>query len=192
MLCRDTASPNTFAEINLSPQKLIQAFKGHRGSPRTIAWDTDGAGNILVSGGRDGGIHLYDLRVKEGSKDGETWSPCMSLWDAHSIEEKPRPLRGPGSRGGIRGSIAQQRQPKGVTSVAYLPGRGSKLLASAGCADAKVKLWDLRYIDCEGQEAGCKNVSAAKQRRAKDDDTTLIDPIDQGIDVSKQPSTNKR
>ncbi|UZJ54982.1 hypothetical protein CBS101457_004302 [Exobasidium rhododendri] len=162
---------------------LLRSFKGHRGSPRSIAWDPSGAGNILVSGGRDGGLHIFDLRVKDHSKDGDDWSPCLSLWEAHGLEEALRPLGGPRSRGATRGFSSQQ--PKGVTSITFLPGRGSKLLASAGCADAKVKLWDLRFLESESKAMDRRNATAAKRRRKGDEDVMLVDPIDQGIDVTK-------
>jgi WD40 repeat protein len=73
-----------------------------------------------------------------------------------------------------------------VTSVTYLPGRGSHLLASAGCADGKVKLWDLRYIEEESAASGCKNFGGSHRKKAKSEDITSVDPLDQGIDVTKQ------
>lgn len=163
----------------------LRAFKGHRGSPRTIAWDPNGSGNILVSGGRDGAVHLYDVRVKDRSVNGEPWSPCLSLWEAHTMEEPPRPLRGPGSRGGARGKPSV-KQPKAVTSIVYLPNRGSHLLASAGCVDGRIKLWDFRYLESESAATGAKNFGGALRKKARNEDITLVDPLEQGFDVTKQ------
>lgn len=164
----------------------MRAFRGHRGSPRTIAWDPHGGGNTLVSGGRDGAVHIYDLRVNDRSEDGETSSACLSIWEAHTVEEAARPLRGPGSRGGGKSKSQLQQQPKAVTSVAFLPGRGSNLLASAGCADGKVRLWDLRQLQTKSAAIGVKNFSGNKRKLAKDEDVTMVDPLDQGIDVTRQ------
>jgi hypothetical protein len=87
---------------------------------------------------------------------------------------------------------AIQLQPRGVTSIAYLPGRGSNLLASGGCADAKLKVWDMRYIESESKSSGCKDICGTRRTKLKDEDILLVDPYDQGVDVSKQSSWNKR
>ena len=131
---------------------------------------------------------MYDLRIKDGYQDGEAWSPCLSVWEAHSVEEGARSVRWRDSRAGSR-----LKQTKAVTSVAYLPGRGSKLLASAGCANAKVKLWDLRYLQNQSKTAGVKDLTGrAKRRRAKADDLLAVDPLETGIDVTHRWRSNRR
>lgn len=126
------------------------------------------------------------MRVHDRSKDGQTSSACLSIWEAHTVEEPARPLRGPGSRGGGRSRSQLQQQPKAVTSVAFLPGRGSNLLTSAGCADGKIRLWDLRQLQAENAATGIKSFSGNRRKLAKDEDVTIVDPLDQGIDVTKE------
>ncbi|PWN33396.1 WD40 repeat-like protein [Meira miltonrushii] len=171
---------------NTSTGEQIRSFSGHRGTPRSISWDPNGNGNILCSGGRDGAIHLYDLRdpssTSEDDDGNDSTPPIASIWGAHTTEPV-RPLKGPGSRGGRRGTQGRATYPKGITSLTYVPGRGSNILCSAGCGDGIVKLWDLRAM------ASYDDINMRDQM-----EETLMginDPLEAGLDVSLQFTKNK-
>lgn len=173
---------------NTATGEQVRSFSGHRGTPRSIAWDPNGNGNILSSGGRDGAIHLYDLRVPgmptneehDDSSSGST--PIASIWGAHTTEPV-RPLKGPGSRGGKRGAQGRATYPKGITSLTYVPGRGANILCSAGCGDGIVKLWDLRTM------ASYDDINMIDQ--TSQDSMTINDPLEAGLDISLRFTKNK-
>lgn len=167
---------------------LLRTFSGHRGSPRTLAWDPDGSGFILASAGRDGAIHVYDLRAKEGSRDGKDFSPCLSIWDAHRSDEI---IKGAGKGQGGR-KKTQLTQARAVTSITYLPGRGANLLTSAGCADGRVKLWDLRCVGKESEAAGGIDVSASGRKKAKKSALPHKVAIDESQNLTRKSQKNKR
>ncbi|WFD35144.1 ribokinase [Malassezia cuniculi] len=96
----------------------VARYDAHGGSPRTLAWDPHGAGRLLASGGRDGSIYLWDLRLE---------SPAVHIAGAH---------------GRLTGGRRGRALTAGVTSLAYVDG----MLASAGCGNSTVKLWDMRMI----------------------------------------------
>lgn len=127
---------------------------------------------------------MYDLRVKEGSRNGEPWSPCLSLWEAHSSYQTPKASNGP-SRVKV-----QLKQPKAVTSVAFLPGRGGHLLASAGCADGQVKLWDLRNLVVDAATAGGVDLCGARRKKARGEEISFAEPVQESDDISARK--NKR
>lgn len=97
----------------------VARFDRHAGSPRTLAWAPGGSGRLLASAGRDGDIYLWDLRTEE---------PAAHIAHAH---------------GRLAGGRRGRALPAGVTSLAYVD---DHQLASAGCADATVKLWDMRML----------------------------------------------
>ena len=106
---------------DVETQTLLAQYAGARGSPKTIAWDPTGGGNLFASAGRDGAIHLWDARTPEAK-------PTTSIWSAHT-SSKPHARR--------RG----KPPAKGVTALSYLAdGR----LVSAGCENAVLKCWDPR------------------------------------------------
>lgn len=164
----------------------LRCFGGLRGSPRSIAWDSsNGGGDVFVSGGRDGAIHVFDARVAGRSEEGVT-DPVLSIWGAHTSLVKRNPR--------------QKHHPKGVTSLAYVPGRGNGVLASAGCADGILKLWDLRSAHESGRnidvdEAAKATAEAAAPRKGgkkKKTKPLVLDPIDEGIDLTAVHGHNKR
>ncbi|CCU98499.1 unnamed protein product [Malassezia sympodialis ATCC 42132] len=97
-------------------EQCLATYDAHRGSPRALAWDPAGGGQVLCSGARDGAVYVWDVRQA---------SPAMHLPEAH------------------RARRARRRAPAhdAVTSVAYLP---SGLLATAGSSTAAVRVWEPR------------------------------------------------
>jgi denticleless len=143
-----------------SSGQAIRTFGGHRGTPRTIAWDPDGRGNLLASGGRDGAIHVYDTRTANDT------DAVVSIWGAHA----PKADIATGRR--RRRKIEQA--VRGITSLAYVPGRAAHTLCSAGCGDGALKVWDLR------------NVAATTSRDSSDEASAVatVPLLEQGVDVS--------
>jgi denticleless len=104
---------------------------GHTHTAKAIAWDPAHA-ELLATGGRDGTIHLWDLRVHErmlAGNDGATGAlaPVATIRCAH--EEL-----GHWTRGGKKPKTFTARA---VTSVVYSPLNTNALISSGavdGCA----------------------------------------------------------
>ncbi|EJD01031.1 WD40 repeat-like protein [Fomitiporia mediterranea MF3/22] len=109
---------------------------GHFHTVKCVAWDP-ASNNLLVSGGRDGCIFLWDLRTsgagnsEQGESDGR-WKPVLSFPYAHEVVPGKAAKRG-------RTSLA----PKSVTSIAYLPDSSHEIVSS-GSSDGILRKWDLR------------------------------------------------
>lgn len=150
-----------------------------------MTWDPScPSGSVFLSAGRDGAIHLFDTRVttrvphsafRLRHQQEATTPAVMSLWGAHtSLPARPR--RGKGSRGGGEGVLL----PKGIMSVMYVPSRGAHMVASAGCADGVVKLWDLRNYS-----AGPSDQASTPE--PSDDLAPEMEPCEESNDVTRGP-----
>lgn len=157
-----------------------------------MTWDPSCAsGSVFLSAGRDGAIHLFDTRVTahmarpqfrptEGEES--VSAAVMSLWGAHT-SMPTRPRRGKGSRGAGEGTL----MPKGVMSVTYVPSRGAHVVASAGCADGVVKLWDLR------SHSGGPPDQASLPHAPTDNDAHLeMEPWEESADLTRGPERFSR
>lgn len=129
--------------------RLTSSFHGSKGTARAIEWDPFGHGDLLASAGRDGAIHVYDIRAGEcGARQGvmslgdvaqdsemflKSHEPLLSLWSAHTPDFK-----------GKRRSGANVQATKGVTSLLYHRTHEHNIITT-GCNDARIKLWDLRF-----------------------------------------------
>lgn len=141
-----------------SSGKMVRGFHGSRGTARTIEWDPMGNGNLLASGGRDGAVHVYDLRAGKGGavmssgrgEDGDdddatldsSCEPLLSLWSAHAYS-------GSGKK---KATAAANAAPRGVTSIAYHRHHQHSLITT-GCTDARIKMWDLRFAVVGSKES---------------------------------------
>jgi denticleless len=82
---------------------------------KCVAWDPEHS-DLLCTGGRDGNILLWDLRVSEG-RDEEGLSPVIIIPRAHEdISSKPGPKG--------------KKVARSVTSLTYIPGKASSLVSS--------------------------------------------------------------
>jgi WD40 repeat protein len=155
-----------------STLSCVHSFVGSRGTSRAIEWDPHSGGNLLASGGRDGAIHVYDLRmaqkesvistggtVADDDHKLEPTSPLLSLWSAHA----PSPAL---TATGFRARSTSNMAAKGVTSLIYHPHRPHALF-TAGCADATIKLWDLRFAVDSGAEQHQQHQQRASETSRK-------------------------
>ncbi|PCH41376.1 WD40 repeat-like protein [Wolfiporia cocos MD-104 SS10] len=119
----------------------------HQSTIKCLAWDPSRGGNIICTGGRDGMIFLWDLRVGEGrdrrasrSSGGGTEDsgreglcPVIAIPRAHELEEKPRGRRG------------KQSNVRTITSLVY-PEADPYCLISSCSYDGILRQWDFRAL----------------------------------------------
>ncbi|KAH8113389.1 WD40 repeat-like protein [Phellopilus nigrolimitatus] len=139
---------------------------GHSSTVKCVAWDPS-HNDLLVSGGRDGSICLWDLREsKRGGlnqdDDASGQKPVVTIPYAHeTIAGKPAK----------RGRILLV--PKSVTSVLYLPDSPNKII-SGGSGDGILRKWDLRF-NPPSPTKGSKKDTALIDDAAEDFTTTHFD-----------------
>lgn len=85
-----------------------------------MVWDPQHASQ-LSTGGRDGGIRVWDLRVAASASRGETSHASVMAIDGAHGEDKPA------NRGGRRKVVPSART---VTSLLYAEGRSDRLISS--------------------------------------------------------------
>lgn len=75
---------------------VTHVFRGHSSTVKCMAWDSTHI-SLLATGGRDGSICLWDLRVSEKRRSGDSEvmvaAPVMTIHDAHDdtkSKTKPR------------------------------------------------------------------------------------------------------
>ncbi|KAF8165013.1 WD40 repeat-like protein [Crassisporium funariophilum] len=115
---------------------MTHVLRGHSGTVKCAAWDPTHS-SLLATGGRDGAICLWDLRVGEQQQAGEVVgiSPVMTIYGAHEdtlAKGKPRARRG-----------KQVASTRAVTNVLY-PDSQPYGLVSSGSFDGILQYWDLR------------------------------------------------
>jgi WD40 repeat protein len=116
----------------------IATFHSGRASVKALSVKSDNH-HVFASAGRDGDLYVHDVRVKElcdthGMYDGSmgVQRPVLKLDGPHSMVGTP----------GKAPKFGYSRS--GVTSLCFLKGTHSSILASGG-QDGRIKLWDLRY-----------------------------------------------
>ena len=126
-----------------SDDQVLHVLHGHSGTVKCVAWDPSYDGEVLCTGGRDGGICVWDLRVGErssstrdatGGDTGErsTLQPVISIPGAHEDGKpsKPRPRK---SRPTPAAAV------RSVTSLVYA-GSNPHTLISSGSYDGCVHI----------------------------------------------------
>ncbi|KAL4399380.1 proteasome-mediated ubiquitin-dependent protein catabolic protein [Malassezia pachydermatis] len=111
-------SDYTVSLWDLQHEICVRAYDAHQGSPRALAWDPFSDGTIVTSGGRDGSIYVWDLRMAEAA---------LHLPRAHGPRRRSR--------------RQAEAHTAGVTALAYVP---NGQLVSACSDHAMVHAWDLR------------------------------------------------
>ncbi|KAF8803836.1 WD40 repeat-like protein [Phlegmacium glaucopus] len=118
---------------------ITHVLRGHSSTIKCMAWDPSHT-SLLATGGRDGVICLWDLRVSEqrqAEEDIITPSPVMSIYGAHEdtvIKTKPKPK----PRNGKQGPT-----PRTVTNLLYPESQPFGLVSSSSF-DGILQYWDLR------------------------------------------------
>ncbi|KAI5894102.1 WD40 repeat-like protein [Schizophyllum commune H4-8] len=117
---------------NVTTAELVCTLRAHVSTVKTSIWDPAHR-DILATGGRDGCIHIWDLRAAERRNEDGSLTPVKSIVRAHeesSQKPKGRKAKSP-------------PMPKGVTSLAYTDTMPYALFSS-GSADGILRYWDLR------------------------------------------------
>jgi len=100
--------------------KATRLLRGHTSTVKTVVWDPQHA-SLLSTGGRDGGIRVWDLRIAENTSHGMTsHAPVIAIDGAHEEDKQV-------NRGGRRKAVPSART---VTSLVYPEGRSDRLISS--------------------------------------------------------------
>ena len=100
--------------------KALHVLRGHTSTVKTVTWDPQHV-SLLSTGGRDGGICVWDLRIAGSTTHGLTsQSPVTVIDGAHGEDKRP-------NRGGRRKVAPTART---VTSLVYAEGRSAGLISS--------------------------------------------------------------
>jgi len=144
---------------DLANMKIIRTMRGHRGRIATLDWNE----HILASGGRDGEIHLHDVRIADhhvSTLQGHSQEVCglawstdgkmlasggndntVQLWDVSN----PRPIN----------SITDHQSA--VKAVSWCPWERGVLATGGGTVDRTIRIWNttnmkqLHFIDTGSQ-----------------------------------------
>jgi len=116
-----TCSGDHTARITDVPTgKTLHLLRGHTSTVKTMAWDPQQP-SLLSTGGRDGSIRVWDLRIAEKTLRGVTSHTPVTVIDGAHGEDKPA------TRGGRRKVVPSART---VTSLVYAEGRSDRLISS--------------------------------------------------------------
>jgi len=114
------SADHTTRITDIASGKTTHLLRGHTSTVKTVVWDPQNA-SLLSTGGRDGGIRVWDLRIAERTSHGMTsHAPVIVIDGAH---EEDKPL----NRGGRRKVAPSART---VTSLVYPDGQSDRLISS--------------------------------------------------------------
>ena len=101
-------------------ENRLTTLAGHTQSVKCVAWEPEN-GNVLCSGGRDGSIHVWDLRVGENRRAstgrGEL-GPSLVIPQAHKDV-------------GARCTPNGRKVARSITSLTYAIGKPYSIISSA-------------------------------------------------------------
>ncbi|KAI0772644.1 WD40-repeat-containing domain protein [Irpex lacteus] len=131
----------------------------HTSTVKCVTWDPTRDGDVLCSGGRDGMICVWDLRVGTGVA-GAGVKPVMVIPKSHDTEKKAT------RKGKLTAPPA-----RGVTSLLFSE-HDQYSLVSSGSYDGILRQWDLRYLDTKRRstrkEPTIKNVTTPAHTSSAD------------------------
>ncbi|KAJ6539092.1 WD40-repeat-containing domain protein [Mycena capillaripes] len=129
----------------------IQSLRGHRSTVKSVSWDPNHP-DLLSTGGRDGLICVWDLRVGDNRTGQETTGllPVLNISAAHED------VGVNGKRKTPKGKYAAA--PKTVTGLLYSDANPYQL-TSSGSSDGILRCWDVRLAkrskSTKGKEPAC-------------------------------------
>ncbi|KAF5388245.1 hypothetical protein D9615_000159 [Tricholomella constricta] len=143
-------------------QMVTHVLQGHASTVKCAVWDP-GHRELLSTGGRDGSICIWDLRVAgETEEDGPNFlNPVISIPRAHEERKVKRGRRG-----------KNIPAPKSITGLSY-PEMGPYGLVSSGSCDGILKYWDLRFLSNTKKSKSAKPSPPANLYSSPNDPTTL-------------------
>ncbi|GLB33547.1 putative WD domain, G-beta repeat containing protein [Lyophyllum shimeji] len=145
-------------------QIVTHSLRGHESTVKCVTWDPTHK-ELLSSGGRNGSICIWDLRVpgvKEADEAGPSvLSPVISIAGAHEDAKFKRGRRG-----------KNVPTPRSITSLLY-PETGPYGLISSGSFDGILKYWDLRLPTNTRKSKSTKPQPPANLYSSPIDPTTL-------------------
>ncbi|THH17614.1 hypothetical protein EW146_g3230 [Bondarzewia mesenterica] len=136
---------------NIGTSRTLQILRGHTSTVKSVAWDPSNP-DMLSTGGRDGAICLWDLRVQEmrqGAEDGiDVLAPVLRIAGAGGGEaHKSR-------RGKATMACSAARS---VPSLVYPEGEFFGLISSSSF-DGILRHWDLRLPTAARKNKSAKQV----------------------------------
>ncbi|KAI0307387.1 WD40-repeat-containing domain protein [Multifurca ochricompacta] len=142
--------------------KILHLLRGHTSTVKTVVWDPQHA-SLLSTGGRDGKIHVWDLRIAGRTMHGPTSHTSVTVIDgAHGDDRQ--------TKKNARKKVAPTART--VTSLVYTEGRSDRLISS-GSFDGILRLWDLRQ-PVSAQEAQLQKKQAAQPVAMSAFDPTIL------------------
>ncbi|KAG1753781.1 WD40-repeat-containing domain protein [Suillus paluster] len=172
-----TASGDKSTRISsVETQQLLSILDGHTSTVKCVAWDPTHR-DLLTTGGRDGMLCLYDLRVNNLSDEDEipARTPVITITAAHGQDKAP------GGRQRIR------PLPRGVTNILYPDDRPHGLVSS-GSFDGILHYWDLRLPSDKPSKRSPKKPSFKPLFSSTIDPTTFHGARCRGITSMSQGS----
>ena len=153
-------------------ESRLTTLAGHTQSVKCIAWDPEN-GNVLCSGGRDGSILVWDLRV------GEKWKPSTDRRELGPSLIMPQAHKDIGTRCTPNG----RKVARSITSLTYAVGNSHSIISSGafdGCVGSawpvEQFLTDLNSILREWDIRLPSQKSKLPKKQTRPIDMSQIDP----------------
>ncbi|KAI0650098.1 WD40 repeat-like protein [Trametes meyenii] len=150
-----------------SHNRTLHVLRGHEGTVKSVAWDPAHDGAVLCTGGRDGWICLWDLRVGERTEAGDI-APVLSIPRAHDLEGKTSKTKS------TRGKLVPAAPLQSITHLLYTDTHPYGIISSCA-SDGILNLWDVRLPSADKPT----KKKTTKQQRPKPLFTSL-DPTTYG------------
>ncbi|KAF9076446.1 WD40-repeat-containing domain protein [Rhodocollybia butyracea] len=135
--------------------RLLHTFEGHTSSVKRVSWHPLND-SLLSTGGRDGTICVWDLRVPQCTTS-SSQGPVFIIPDAHE------PLNSKARR-------AKHQTPKTVTNLVFTEDMS---LISSGSSDGVLRCWDFRFLSESGIRKPAKSKRFIPSLYSDTDPTTL-------------------
>ncbi|KAK0230533.1 WD40-repeat-containing domain protein, partial [Armillaria fumosa] len=118
----------------LSTSTVLHSLRGHTSTVKSISWDPSNPA-LLSTGGKDGSICFWDLRVGESCMGDESLPPILSIHGAHE------------ERAPLESSKRRKSTPsnKTITSLIYSDTSPHNLISS-GSYNGVLRCWDVRSL----------------------------------------------